>query len=225
MNCEKFELQLDGYLDAELPPALMNELQAHAGACSNCRRAIEIMRDIQRRAFALPNERRPERDLWPGIAAQLGPRRTQVPRANNWLRAVAAAVALVAIFAAGMLADQVLQRDVTTGEQLQVENTRNDRVLPSVSEARRILPASHVELIEGSGSGLQQAAEHDMLRNLLVVNLAIRRVEAAVEQEPSNPNLRELLADLYARENRILIEAERLRVEQQSSTGPTRTGI
>lgn len=225
MNCENFDRQLDAWLDTELPASRASELEAHAAGCAACRRVFDTAREMQRGAFALPARRQPSRDLWPEIAAQLAPRqRNGRQRNSNWLRTIAATVAVMAVFGGGMLADRVLQENDRTGERLQVEGSR-DRRLPSVADARRILPASHVELIEGSGSGLQRTAEQDLLRNLLVVNLAIRRVESAVEQEPSNPNLRELLADLYARENRILIEAERQRVEQQSSTGLTRTGI
>lgn len=226
MNCENFDRQLDAWLDAELPASRAHELEAHAVECATCGPALRTAREIQRQAFALPAELQPSRDLWPEIAAQLAPRHgMRVSNSNNWLRAIAATIAVVAIFGGGMLADRVLQESDAGGERMQADNLRQDRVLPSVAEARRILPASHVELIEGSGSGLQQAAEQDLLRNLLVINLAIRRVESAVEQEPSNSNLRELLADLYTRENRILVEAERQRVEQQSSIGTTRTGI
>lgn len=226
MNCENFDRQLDAWLDAELPASPARELEAHADECAACGSALRTAREIQRQAFALPAEQQPSRDLWPEIATQLAPRHgTPMSNSNNWLRAVAATIAVVAIFGGGMLADRVLQESDAGSERVWADNGKQDRALPSVAEARRILPASHVELIEGSGSGLQQTAEQNLLRNLLVVNLAIRRVESAVEQEPSNPNLRELLADLYARENRILVEAERQRVEQQSSIGTTRTGI
>jgi hypothetical protein len=97
--------------------------------------------------------------------------------------------------------------------------------LADVREARRLLPASHVELIEGNGglgAGANRLTEQDLLRNLLLVNRAIREIEAAAMEDPNNSNLRELLSGLYIQENRILAQAERLRVAKQA---PTRTGI
>lgn len=221
MNCEMINQEIDVYVDDELSPADARALEAHVAACGACRKLLDATRDLQRRAFALPSRREPAHDLWPQIAARIDtPSRELVN--TDWLRAVAAAVAVVAVFAAGMLVDRVLLQDPSGIQPLQVDNEGEANHLPSVEEARRVLPVSHVELIEGSGSGAQAATEQDLLRNLLVVNLAIRRVEEGVEQDPANANLRELLADLYSQENRILVEAERLRVEQPS---PTRTGI
>jgi len=223
MNCDAFTGKLDDYLDGELSSAETRALETHAAGCADCERTLNAARNLQRHAFALPAEREPLRDLWPEIAARIEPRRIMNRQQARWLRGIAAALAVTVVFAGGMLADRVWRENGSDVARIQVDNqpVRN-RSLPSLAEARRVLPVSQVELIEGSGSGLQQAAEQDLLRNLLVVNLAIRRVAGAVELDPTNANLRELLADLYTRENRILIEAERLRVEQSS---PTRTGI
>lgn len=221
MNCEMINQEIDAYVDDGLSPVRARALEAHVASCEACRKLLDATRDLQRRAFALPSQREPAHDLWLRIAARIdAPSREHGN--NNRLRAVAAAVAVVAVFAAGVLVDRVLLQDTSGIQPVQVNNEREAKQLPSVEEARRVLPVSHVELIEGSGSGLQTSTEQDLLRNLLVVNLAIRRVEEGVEQDPTNANLRELLADLYSQENHILVEAERLRVEQSS---PTRTGI
>lgn len=221
MNCTLFDQQLDDWLDDELSGAEARALQAHIEQCSECARRLALARTLQQRVFALPSERQPERDLWLAISRRLEPRnKTFAP--HPWWRGLAAAVAVVVVFAAGIVADRAWREDPQGVNQQADARQLQRRSLPSVAEARRILPAAHVELIEGAGDGAHLATEQNLLQNLLVVNLAIRRVEAAIEDEPGNANLHDLLGDLYARENRILVEAERLRVEQQS---PTRTGI
>lgn len=226
MNCEKFVQQLDDYLDGELPAAESGALTAHAAACPACHAILEQSRQLQMRVASLPREYRPRRDLWPAIAQRLEPATARSTLTGQpWLRAVAATVALIAVFAGGMLADRVLRE---SNEGLQPRMARQETgnaSLPDAQEARRFLPASHVELIEGGSghnAGIGKGTEQELLQNLLLVNLAIRKVEAAASEDPSNANLRELLSSLYAQEHRILSQAERLRVAGQA---PTRTGI
>lgn len=216
MNCEAFNNRLDDWLDGELSAADARALEAHAADCANCATVMRTARRLQREAFTLPPAHEPARDLWPEIAARLEPRAVRAER--KWLHALAASVAAVAIFAGGMLVSRVLLQDEANVPRL-VE--RGQTELPSVAEARRILPASYVELVDAAapgGSGTEQA----LLRNLLVVNLAIRDIEAAIAADPANPDLRELLTGLYAQENRILAQAERMRAARQV---PVRTTI
>lgn len=219
MNCENFTERLDDYLDGEMLPAGERALEAHAAGCAACGRTLAVARNLQRQALALPAEREPSRDLWPGIAGRLEPRnRMGMRRERNWPRALAAGVAVVAVFAGGMLANRVMQ-DMDSGS---TATPRQVERLPSVADARRILPASHVELIEGeSAGGIATGTEQALLRNLLIVNLAIRETETAIAENPANSRLRELLSGLYAQENRILTEAERLRSTRQSTTRTT----
>src|SRR5690606_3055859 len=129
----------------------------------------------------------------------------QERRERRWPRAIAASVALIAVFAGGMLANQLLMHE-QAGAPLA---GRSGQPAVSVADARRILPASYVELVDAAatGSGTEQA----LLQNLLIVNLAIRDIENAIAENPANADLRELLAGLYAQENRILAQAERMR--------------
>lgn len=225
MNCQTFEQRLDDFLDGELPPAEMHEVSAHAAACAACAGTLEWSRRLQARATALPRERRPRRDLWPHIAERLDGSHARPGLGRRpWFRAIAAGVALVGVFAGGMLADRVLRESGEAVQpQLAQQSPSDNTRLPGVQEARRVLPASHVELIEGNnGAGLSASTEQELLQNLLLVNLAIRQVEAAAAEDPANASLRELLSSLYSQEHRILSQAERLRVAGQA---PTRTGI
>lgn len=217
MNCDAFMAELDDYLDGDLPAGQARALELHAARCPACGRALDGATRLRQRAQALPVTLEPARDLWPGIAAQLEERGRGRSRRPAWLRAVAASVAVLMVFAGGMLADRVLQEN---GKDAQPRLAANS--LPSAADARRILPASYVELIEGSGGLDAGGVEQDLLRNLLVVNLAIREVEAALADSADDAGLRKLLAGLYAEENRILAQAQRLRTAQRA---PTRTAI
>lgn len=218
MNCEDFKSRIDDLLDGELDAGLADALQAHAGECAACERRLADARRLQELAFALPGSREPARDLWPEIERRIGERESRAPR----FRALAAGVLVAAVFVTGLLAERVRREErIASPQTVASESTRPAPAvsLPSVADARRTLPAAYVSLIEAGGpaEGPDGAAEQDLLRNLLLVNLAIRQVEEAAAENPSNPDLRELLAGLYAQENRILSQAERMHVARQAN--------
>lgn len=211
MNCEKFVAELDALLDDELAPAEARALQAHAAACAGCAGEFENARRVQARAFALPPSVPPARDLWPEIERRIVSRPV---RERPWFRALAASVLFAAVFLGGMLADRVMRQETVATTQLADAAPRAP--LPSAADARRLLPAAYVELVEGVAPRGGSHIEQELLQNLLLVNLAIRKIEVAAAAAPSNPDLRELLAGLYAQENRILSQAERLGAERQA---------
>ena len=63
--------RLSDYLDDELPPAERAELEAHLRRCVACGAVLADLRRIVVRAQGL-EDRAPDRDLWPGIAARIG---------------------------------------------------------------------------------------------------------------------------------------------------------
>ncbi|MDX1443384.1 MAG: zf-HC2 domain-containing protein [Gammaproteobacteria bacterium] len=215
MNCEMAQQRLDEWLDGELDAAEAAEVAAHVEACEACAAERDAQQRLMSRLAALPTERQPSRDLWPDIAARLEPRTRNARR--PWMIAIAASFLLAGVFFAGMLADRVTQEQ----DSMDTELAAVDRI-PEGSEraaARRLLPRAQVELVSGSSN---RETEDVMLQNLLIVNLAIRQVEQAVEAEPDNPELRQLLTSLYEQENRLLRRAERL---AGSSNTTKRIGI
>ena len=63
--------RLSEYLDGELPAEERTALESHLRHCVACGAALADLKRIVRRAGAL-DDRPPERDLWPGIAARIG---------------------------------------------------------------------------------------------------------------------------------------------------------
>lgn len=68
---EQWTERLSGYIDGDLSPDEHGALEEHLSECSSCRRVLEELRDVVARASEL-GETRPERDLWPGVAAAIG---------------------------------------------------------------------------------------------------------------------------------------------------------
>jgi hypothetical protein len=63
--------RLSEYLDDELPPDERAALEAHLRHCTACGAVLADLKRIVTRARGL-EDRLPDRDLWPGIAARIG---------------------------------------------------------------------------------------------------------------------------------------------------------
>ena len=113
--------RLSAYLDEELSAPERAAVEAHLASCESCRALLDDLKRLVRRASAL-DDRPPQRDLWPGIAARiqelsatpdvipLAPRRRRVSFSIPQL--AAAAVALMAL--SGGVASLLLRGGPTT---------------------------------------------------------------------------------------------------------------
>ena len=103
-KCSEVVNALADYQAGVLEGARRSAVEAHLAACSACRQELAALE----RAAALLDETqalKPSRDLWPGVAAQLQPRRAPrpwwsipVPRQPAWRFALAAAFVLFVAF-------------------------------------------------------------------------------------------------------------------------------
>lgn len=104
-ECQYFEIHVASLLEGEAAPELRRSLEEHLGRCADCSALYGDLREIAERAASLPLLR-PERDLWPGIAARLDEKQpsgtTHLPLRRRAVRtalwpALAAATALAAV--------------------------------------------------------------------------------------------------------------------------------
>lgn len=203
--------KLDAWLDGELGEAERKRFETHIAACAECRETVEQAHWMLAKAAALPREISPPRDLWTGIESRLAERKTT--RRWQWPQALAAGLVAAIVFMGGMGVDRLLKQADTATLQMAA----------GASKARQTLPDAYVRLV--SNAGYSDTTEADMLRNLLEINLAIREVETAIEQNPDDPMLRRMLASLYEQEIGILNRAEIMNATHRSNTTKTRTGI
>ncbi len=157
-------------------------------------------------AAKLATEIAPERDLWPDIEAEI---RRPAPRAGvPWYAQAAAVVALVGI--SSFITYTVMDTGEPAGSSVPVMATTFDAEFASFGQ-ELMLPVS----FENERSGL--AAELDMAldglspevraeveENLAVIQSAVDEISAALESEPNNPLLQEMLADAYRKELSVM---------------------
>ena len=160
----------------------------------------------------LPRELPPERDLWPGIAAQLTPRRA--PR--RWLPLAAAAVLLVA--ASSLITAHVVRRTIAPVAT----------VVPApASEASAVRPASFgpghalspeyvaarqqlAAMLAARMDRLPSSARQKVEDNLAQLHRATDEINAALALQPGDALLEELLLNTYQDELAVLASVNQL---------------
>lgn len=181
------EGRLNDYADGLLGSDEAVAVAAHLERCEPCRVRVDAIRSLNERLAALPREIKPRRDLRPAVPAPAGARPGWPAR--RWLQAAAvvglmvaaAAVARVASGpggASGAVGDGVVAGVVPAGAY-----TDATRALRSVLEARRAeVPPDAARLVE---------------RNLAAVDGAIRELERARADHPSDLALARMLDQQY----------------------------
>jgi hypothetical protein len=155
-------------------------------------------------ASQLATEIAPSRDLWPGIEEAI--KAPRAPRQTPWYAQAAAVFLLVG--ASSMVTYSVLKYDEVNTPQTVV------RVVPTnMIFERAAFGGEHtLESVYGRAAGdvessldrelakLSPEAREDVIRNLAVINQAITDISQALEEEPNNAFLQELLVEAYRSE-------------------------
>jgi hypothetical protein len=216
--------RLSEYLDGELPPAERVELETHLRHCVACGAVLADLRRIVARAQGL-EDREPDRDLWPGIAARIGA--TAEPEVVD-LRAVRArrrwsfslpqlAAAGIALMVASGSAVWLL-RPAASGT-LVVAPTPAPPPGPSLATpASTRAPArgydgavSDLERVLAEGRGrLDTTTVRVIERNLATIDSAIVQAQRAVAADSANVYLNSHLAETMRRKLELLRQAAAL---------------
>jgi anti-sigma factor RsiW len=206
-DCERTQEALDDYADGALGEAAFQEVELHLAGCADCAAEYRMLRELLHHAAALPRAIAPPRDLWPGIAERLAPRRTSVSRWRMGL-AAAAALAVAVTIVSRPRPDAPAATPATTPaaatseglppalEQAEAEYARATAQLMAAIDARRVaLPPRTVAALE---------------ENLKTIDAALADVRTALRSDPSNPHLNLLLASTHQRKVEVLRQVVRL---------------
>lgn len=211
-NCRNREESLNELVDGNLAEPERRNVEEHLLACVNCRRMVDQLRALKTAAAGLPRSIQPERDLWPSIAGALRREETgpgpvwpwRSPRLA-WLtipRLAAAAVLLVGLTVGVMLR---LTRSPISGTgngrlgEVKVD-FRNDRLPADFLDAESVFLRASDLLISVLNERKERLTPDTLAvveENLRIINRAIDDVRSALETDPQDHRLGNVLTAMY----------------------------
>lgn len=203
-------------VDGALPAHRRAEAEQHLAACERCRRETARLRALLQRAGALPRRAEPPGDLWAGIAREMrGPRVLALEsragdRRPRWAavsRLAAAGLVLASLSAATTAL--ILRRDRTATVAVGAAVVP-DAPPVALAEFRRV-EAGHVraadelqEAVNARRSQLMPETVATVERSLAVIDTAISEARDALERDPGNRTLVDMLSAHYERKVDLL---------------------
>lgn len=201
---------LSDYLDDELGRAERAALEAHLAGCAACRGVLDELRQVVARAQTL-EDRAPARDLWSGIAREIGRGRgaARAPARRfsfSVPQLLAASIALV-LLSAGAVWLSVARRPASlaitpgAGGPARLAWASDPRYDAAIAELQAALDA-------GRRSGrLDSTTIRVVEHNLAVIDTAIVQARRALAADPGSAYLNHHLADTMRRKLELLRQA------------------
>ncbi len=216
--------RISEYIDGGLGAADRRALEMHFAECAACNAALEDLRLIQAGARSLP-VRDPESDLWPGIEARIRSAGLEVPSSarppiGGWfarrlsfsLPQLAAACVALAVLSGGAVwfavSHDPSRGPVGVAGQTPVEGggpalaASDHAAVQEIEQLRTVLQSNRADLDPATVRSLEES--------LLIIDLAIRQAQRALEADPKNPYVREHLDDTMRRKVEFLRRATML---------------
>jgi hypothetical protein len=224
MSHDETLARLDDWAGGELPLRERREVDLHLEACPACRAEADALLALLARAEELPREIAPERDLWDGIASRLEPRgattgydeaegademggaavvhlpsrRVRVP----WWLLSAAALVLMAVSSGATFAfmrrheTQVLASAPAASLSSASRGAALVAFRPAEAEYQRAV-GDLTLLLNARRKQLSPETAAVIDRNLRIIDEAIRQSRAALEKDPNNRELAQMLSSVY----------------------------
>lgn len=188
--------RLNDYVDDLLCREERAEIERHLVVCDACSREVGALRDLLSDVGALPSTRRPERDLLPGIHARIdtplkaaGQNAIGRPRISRSAALLAASVVLVAALA--------IWRSSSDGQPEYSPSTPRAEVASAALAPveRDYARAEHElqRLFAASPSALRPETRRIVAENLAIIDRALAEARAALQDDPGNPVLEQIL--------------------------------
>ncbi len=225
MNCADLLTLIDDYVDGELPRSSRGEARAHLAECASCRAEEARVRELAGAAASLPEEMPLPRDLWARIDARLREGEAGAPRVPSALphgRQAALAAAMVVVLVGGAVAAALLfrqgaPRSLPPGAGSVVPAAGGDAVVPLDEAGQALLEAkqSLEEAFSQKRGSLSPRTVRQVEENIQIIEAAVAEIQAALEKDPGNPQLRKLLITARQREVAVLTKVTRTAAARQ----------
>jgi anti-sigma-K factor RskA len=204
--------RLDDYLDGSLSEDERLAIERHLDHCPLCSQEVEKRRSLLEMARKLPASIPPPRDLWPAIEAQIQARPEPAARKPLWILQLrwgvgaalaAAAVVVIVLFSSP---DGQEGRDAAESRRAPVPAYVSSLVQAFEYQcmgAGKQLIASIDAAPSPIGAGAAVAIE----QGVHPLDVAIEETKSALEKNPGNPELLQMLATQYQRKLSLLHHA------------------
>jgi len=226
MGTDLYTNRLSDYLDGEeLTPSERSDIEAHLGACSECRAVLDELREVAALAAGLP-DRAPDSELWSGVAARLGTTPAVVPFVRPAQRRFS--FTLPQLVAAG------LALMVVSGSMVWVSRLGDPRTSVPVAQAEPEPALSPIALtdvnydeavadlekvLEAGRSRLDPETVQILEDNLRTIDQAIEQARKALRNDPESVYLNSHFAASRNRKLALLRRASALAMAQDTVGG------
>ena len=222
--------KLNDYVDGLLPRQEAEEVEDYLETSEDARETVAFLRSLKERSERLPASIEPERDLWPEIETRITPSRlmsvdfgraasaTWLPRLGRrqWASLAAAAMVLVVV-SSGITAWWLAPSGAFPGSGRASVASGGDPASAVPAAGAVPIDAEYALEIERLRSALYEnrdALDPETVTtieaNLRVIDRAIRRARAALDDDPQNPGLTRMLANNYRHKLELLRRANRI---------------
>ena len=195
----RVEPMLDDLVDGQLTVGERRQVEDHLAACEACREQLAALERLLEQVEALPRSVSPEADLWPPLAERLTarPRRPAAGGWPIWLRQAAAAVVFMTL---GAMLSQLLAPS-WRGAGGEAGSAQVAEMATPASGAEFALAETDLlrakealwAAVYSSDANASAETREVVERNLAVIAAAIQELRAALEADPGNPQLEDLL--------------------------------
>lgn len=208
---------LHRHAEGDLQEQAAGRVDEHLEACPRCRRDVEAIRELLRRAAALPRGIEPPRDLWAGVEARVRARRLpDIREATPWLAAAASLLVAVTAGATLWLAGG------TGGASGDGDARTASTPGPTGAASPVLMEAGRVEagyrpmvdrldaVLESRKDRLPPEAREVVEGNLRIIDAAIAEAESALAANPASPELLRALDRSHRKKIDLLRRSVRL---------------
>jgi len=198
---------LDDHVNGDLSADVAADLARHLAVCQGCRTEERELRALLARASSLARDVTPERDLWPEIRDRIERRSVDAFfEVGSWATWRTAAAAVLILATTAVVSYWLGRSSVTFPPSAGAESpgaTLAGGVETEFAEARLKLRAW---LADNRGS-LPPDSLQRIEGNLRVIDDSIAQIRAALDKDPTSPELNRLLLATYRREVQLLQRA------------------
>jgi anti-sigma factor RsiW len=216
MNQHLTDSRANDYLDGALPPAEQADVQAHVADCVQCRDELDALRQLLAEVQSLPRGIRPERDLLPSIHQAID--RERVIPIAGWrsrtlwsMRWAVATAAMLLIVATAVITQAVAKKyrvtDSAATPPVSGSAVLVTREVDKLETEYRDAIAELQQLIEAQRTQLSPVTLRLLEQNLQIIDRAIQESRAALQEDPANDIINEMLWSAYEKKLELLRRA------------------